>query len=163
MSFAQATRTSSSLTSVAPPGRMTTALVGVRDEPPRPRPSREQLEKANILARKEGHVRYDPIAVEKPLRTDASAGAIYQSDAQRFQTDVAGEERARRQQSAAKEQARLAQRRDGALARDEKRWASMAAESAAAEAKIARKRSSGLSSKKNAPCSVTWLVNYPTC
>jgi len=73
------------------------------------------------------------------------------SDSKRYITDVAGEERLKRQAAAAKEQARLASLREAALARDEKRWGRMAAESAADERKIATKRSSGLAAKKNAP------------
>jgi hypothetical protein len=39
----------------------------------RSRPSRDALEKAALVARREGHVRYDPDQIAQPLRTDTKA------------------------------------------------------------------------------------------
>lgn len=47
--------------------------------------------------------------------------------------------------------ARLLQKREAALARDEARWESMSAAAAAEESRLAQKRASGLAAKKNAP------------
>jgi hypothetical protein len=72
-------------------------------------------------------------------------------DADRFHTDVAGEERRRRDQAGLAQQNRLLAKRDAALARDEKRWEGMANEAKAEEDRMHRKRELGLASKKNAP------------
>jgi len=73
------------------------------------------------------------------------------ADANRFHTDTAGEERRQRNESAQREQARLCARRDTNLAREESRWAGMAATAAAEEKRIDSKRAIGLAAKKNAP------------
>lgn len=73
------------------------------------------------------------------------------SDADRFRTDVAGEERRRRDAAQVAQQQRLVQKRDSALAREERRWESMASASVAEDHRMDRKRALGLAAKKNAP------------
>lgn len=85
------------------------------------------------------------------MKVPASATGVYLSDADRFHTDVAGEERRRRDQAGLAQQNRLLAKRDAALARDEKRWEGMAAQAAAEDQRMDRKRELGLAAKKNAP------------
>ena len=112
--------------------------------------SREQMEKAMLAARREQHQRHDPAAIASPLSVQPSAKGMHLPDAQRFHSDTAGEAKRERDNKAAQEAARLAQRRDNNLAREEKRWVDMSAQAQADADRLESKRASGLAAKKNA-------------
>jgi len=114
--------------------------------------SRDQLEKARIRARREGFAHGSANAetvVDRPLEVLPEAKGIYSSEADRFQTDVAGEERARRLAQSEREQLRLQAKRDAALQRDERRWEAMSHAQQQEQKRIESKRRAGMASKKN--------------
>jgi hypothetical protein len=72
-------------------------------------------------------------------------------DADRFHSDVVGEERRFRLDLASKESKRLLLKRDQNLIREEKRWELMANQQKKEEDRMDKKRIEGLAAKKNAP------------
>lgn len=114
--------------------------------------SREQFEKENLKKRREGFTRYPADVIDQPLAIQPSSqNGVYMSEHDRLHTDVAGEERRRRDAASRAQQQRLLQKRDSALAREEKRWEGMASETRKEEERLERKRTNGLAAKKNQP------------
>jgi hypothetical protein len=72
---------------------------------------RETVERSRLAARREGFGHYaDPGA--SLVKPDARDSALYQADSDRFNTDVAAEQKFLREQAAAKKQAELLRRRE---------------------------------------------------
>lgn len=108
---------------------------------------REGIEKDRLRERRFGYQQY-----EEPgplVRPDARDSALYQEETDRFFTDVAAEERYRREEKLAKKNAEYARRREEAMLRDEERWRQMEAESRQFDEKTIRLQSSETAALKN--------------
>jgi hypothetical protein len=71
---------------------------------------RDTLERSRLASRREGYQHYSQPG--SLIRPDACDSALYQADSDRFNTDVAGEQKFLREQAAAKKQAELLRRRE---------------------------------------------------
>lgn len=116
------------------------------------RVDREKLEKERLASRRQGFPTHHPeeILGVKAV-TPAADTPSYIDDHERFQKDVAAEERRRREVTRAKEEKRILHLRDDTLARDERRWHDMSERAAAEEERIARFRATGYKATKNQP------------
>lgn len=110
---------------------------------------REEVEKGRLRARRFGFGAYaEPGGLTAP-DSGPDAGAAYAADVDRFYTDVAAEERHRREEAGARRAAEHARKRDAALARDEERWARMEAEAREFDEKTRRLQAAGTAAMKN--------------
>lgn len=108
---------------------------------------REGIEKDRLRERRFGYHQYEePGAIVRP---DAHDSALYQEETDRFFTDVAAEERYRREEKVAKKNAEYARRREEAMLRDEERWRQMEAESRQFDEKTVRLQASETAALKN--------------
>lgn len=108
---------------------------------------REGLEKDRLRERRYGFQHYDePGMMIKP---DATDSAMYQADTDRFFTDVAAEERHRREERLAKKNSEYMRRREEAMQRDEERWRGMEEEAKKFDEKTAQLQASTTASLKN--------------
>ncbi len=109
--------------------------------------NREKMEKDRLRERREKHASYAEAG--SVVAPDARDSALFQSDTDRFFTDVAAEQRHLRQEMLQRKQADLIRRRADALAREEARWAVMESESKAFEEKTRALQAHGGPALKN--------------
>lgn len=110
---------------------------------------KEQHEKARLRERKEGFVRIDTSATGAAMLVYNPKSQGFMSDADRFHSDTAGEERAHREEHNARVKTHQERRRYDGVQREIKRWSDMDAASAADEKKWQAMRQSGTKALRN--------------
>lgn len=110
---------------------------------------KEQHEKARLRERKEGFVRIDTSATGAAMLVYNPKSQGFMSDADRFHSDTAGEERAHRKEHNARVKVHQERRRYDGVQREIKRWSDMDAASAADEKKWQAMRQSGTKALRN--------------
>ncbi|RHY95725.1 hypothetical protein DYB37_005523 [Aphanomyces astaci] len=86
---------------------------------------KETWEKDRLRARKEGYIRVDTSISGSAMTVQAAGSQGYMSDADRFHTDVAGEEKVVRESRIAKHQMSYDTRRRDNQVREDQRWKAM--------------------------------------
>ncbi|RLN06545.1 hypothetical protein BBJ28_00014187 [Nothophytophthora sp. Chile5] len=110
---------------------------------------KEQREKERLRARKEGFVRVDTSATGSAMLVYAPQSQGYMSDADRFHSDTAGEERAAREDARARVKVQQEHRRHESVNRDVRRWEAMDAASAEEKQRWEALRASGSKARRN--------------
>ncbi|TYZ58195.1 hypothetical protein PybrP1_009161 [[Pythium] brassicae (nom. inval.)] len=110
---------------------------------------KEQREKERLRQRKEGFVRVDTSAAGSAMIVYAATSQGFMSDADRFHSDTAGEERAHREERHARTQSQLERRRYNSVQREVARWKDMDAAGAAEEQRWRTLRQSGTKALRN--------------
>lgn len=110
---------------------------------------KEQREKERLRTRKEGFVRIDTSAAGSAMLVYAATSQGFMSDADRFHSDTAGEERAQREAHNARAKTHLERRRVDSVQREVARWKDMDAASAVEEQRLHALRQSGTKALRN--------------
>lgn len=110
---------------------------------------KEQREKDRLRQRKEGFVRIDTSATGSAMLVYAPKSQGFMSDADRFHSDTAGEERAAREERNARVKIQHERKRYESVQREVQRWKDMDAVSAAEEQRWHAMRQSGTKALRN--------------
>ncbi|OQR82914.1 hypothetical protein ACHHYP_15298 [Achlya hypogyna] len=110
---------------------------------------KETWEKDRLRARKEGFIRVDTSISGAAMTEQAHGSQGYMSDADRFHTDVAGEEKVARESRTAKHQLVYDHKRQNNQLREEQRWKAMDAKSAEEKQRWDRLRDDGGKARRN--------------
>lgn len=110
---------------------------------------KEQREKERLRARKEGFVRVDTTAAGSAMLVYTPQSQGFMSDADRFHSDTAGEERAAREDARTRTKIHQERRRREAVNRDVRRWEAMDAASAEEKRRWEALRASGSKARRN--------------
>lgn len=110
---------------------------------------KEQREKERLRQRKEGFVRVDTSATGSAMLVYSAKSQGFMSDADRFHSDTAGEERAHRDERNARAKLQLERKRYDSVQREIKRWSDMDAASAEEEKRVLALRQSGTKALRN--------------
>ncbi|KAG6599739.1 Prefoldin subunit 3 [Phytophthora cinnamomi] len=110
---------------------------------------KEQREKERLRARKEGFVRVDTTAAGSAMLVYTPQSQGFMSDADRFHSDTAGEERAAREDARTRAKIQQERRRQEAVNRDVRRWEAMDAASAEEKRRSEALRASGSKARRN--------------
>ncbi|CAK4441610.1 unnamed protein product [Aphanomyces euteiches] len=110
---------------------------------------KETWEKDRLRARKEGFVRIDTSISGSAMTVQAAGSQGYMSDADRFHTDVAGEEKVLRESRIARHQMTYDTRRRSNQLREEHRWQAMDAKAAEDKARWDHLRQDGGKARRN--------------
>ncbi|KAG1699007.1 hypothetical protein DVH05_014379 [Phytophthora capsici] len=110
---------------------------------------KEQREKERLRARKEGFVRVDTSAAGSAMLVYTPQSQGFMSDADRFHSDTAGEERLVRAEARARARMQQERRRHEAINRDVRRWDAMDAASAEEKRRLQALQASGSKARRN--------------
>ncbi|KAG6954924.1 hypothetical protein JG688_00012127 [Phytophthora aleatoria] len=110
---------------------------------------KEQREKERLRARKEGFVRVDTSAAGSAMLVYTPQSQGFMSDADRFHSDTAGEERVAREEARARARIQQERRRHETVNRDVRRWVAMDAASAEEKRRLEALRASGSKARRN--------------
>ncbi|EEY55689.1 uncharacterized protein PITG_09650 [Phytophthora infestans T30-4] len=110
---------------------------------------KEQWEKERLRARREGFVRVDTSAAGSAMLVYTPQSQGFMSDADRFHSDTAGEERAAREGTRARARMQQDRRRREAVNRDVRRWDAMDAAAAEDKRRGEALRASGSKARRN--------------
>ncbi|POM74073.1 Hypothetical protein PHPALM_9017 [Phytophthora palmivora] len=110
---------------------------------------KEQREKERLRARKEGFVRVDTSVTGSAMLVYAPQSQGFMSDADRFHSDTAGEERVVREKARARVLMQQERRRREAVDRDVRRWDAMDAANAEEKRRWDALRASGSKARRN--------------
>lgn len=110
---------------------------------------KEQLEKDRLRHRKEGYTRIDTSVTGSAMLVYEPKSHGYMSDADRFHSDTAGEERALREARNSRVKMQYQHRRQESVTREVSRWDAMDAADVAEEKKWQVKRDSGMYARRN--------------
>ncbi|OQS05726.1 hypothetical protein THRCLA_02173 [Thraustotheca clavata] len=110
---------------------------------------KETWEKDRLKARKEGYVRIDTSISGSAMTVQAPGSQGFMSDADRFHTDVAGEEKVVRESRMAKHQMVYDNKRQNNQIREEQRWKTMDAKAAEERQRWDRMREDGGKARRN--------------
>jgi hypothetical protein len=111
--------------------------------------NKESWEKERLQQRKEGFIRVDPSLSGKAMTEYAPSSQGYMSDADRFHTDVAGEEKNRRDEVLTRQRMVEDRRRMDNAQREEQRWRTMDHQHQREIEKVERDRQEGTKSLRN--------------
>ncbi|KDO21736.1 hypothetical protein SPRG_13152 [Saprolegnia parasitica CBS 223.65] len=110
---------------------------------------KETLEKDRLKARKEGFIRVDTSISGSAMTVQAPGSQGFMSDADRFHTDVAGEEKVLRESRHAKHQLVYDHKRRDNQLREDQRWKTMDAKAAEEKQRWDRLRDDGGKARRN--------------
>ncbi|KAG6965340.1 hypothetical protein JG687_00005475 [Phytophthora cactorum] len=110
---------------------------------------KEQREKERLRARKEGFIRVDTSAAGSAMLVYTPQSQGFMSDADRFHSDTAGEERVAREEARARARIQQERRRHETVNRDVRRWDAMDAASAEEKRRLEALRASGSKARRN--------------
>ncbi|KAK1943780.1 hypothetical protein P3T76_005176 [Phytophthora citrophthora] len=110
---------------------------------------KEQREKERLRARKEGFVRVDTSVTGSAMLVYTPQSQGFMSDADRFHSDTAGEERVVREEARARARMQQERRRHEAVNRDIRRWDAMDAASAEEKRRLIALQTSGSKARRN--------------
>lgn len=112
------------------------------------RRSREQVEKDFLAQRTGGFQHHDPSTIQRPFEVLPTASG-FMSDAERFHSDTAGDEKKRRDLGSMRKRQQIAAKRRERLERDEQRWMGMEREYVGDKVRLEKIRDKGTKFKNN--------------